>query len=215
MRLNPKYLLTFVLLGVLVFVSLKTEKDALIGKGDVYVSEHPNRYRTVVFSWYDDISAPMSLRFEEAFAQWADKTDTIIIDLDSPGGSLIEGQKVIDVINAMKRSHTVETQVKANRYCLSMCVPIYLQGQRRLGSVSSRWMFHEPKLINVFTDEIEEQNSFDQKRSSYKFFNRYFVNSPMDEKWREKLREEWTGKDVWFTGAQLIDQQANIIQETI
>ena len=94
--------------------------------------------------WNSSIKVPMARRMREAFEKWRDKTDRFVINLNSPGGSLREGGAVIDVINYMKQSHTVDTYVSPGHNCLSMCVPIFLQGQTRIAHPTSRWMFHAP-----------------------------------------------------------------------
>ncbi len=213
MRLSLKSLVVPIVFALLVFVALQTEKGALRDRGVVRVKEHSTREKVVIFSWADAVEAPMAMQFRDAFAQWRERTDTIIIDLNSPGGSLREGQKVIEIIEGMKKTHRVETRVRGRRYCLSMCVPIYLQGDLRRASPSSRWMFHEPKLVDAFTDKIQEQPDFEQNWSSNRFFDRYFVNSEMDADWRERLRDQWVGEDVWFTGKELVEQHSGVVQE--
>ena len=44
-----------------------------------------------------------------------------------------------------------------------------------------------------------------------RFFERYFTRSPMDAVWREKLREDWKGRDIWKTGAELVEEGSNVV----
>lgn len=213
MRISLKSLAVPIVFALLIFVALLTERNALFGKGVVEVKEHPNRHRTLIFAWYDDVKAPMAQRFEEAFDAHAGDADTIILDFNSKGGSLREGQRVIEWIKRAKRTHRIESQVQKRRSCLSMCVPIYLQGQLRRASGSSRWMFHEPRLVDAYTNEIADQPEFEKNWSSNRFFERYFVNSEMDPDWRERLREKWVGKDVWYSGRDLVEQHSGVVQE--
>ena len=64
-----------------------------------------------------------------------------------------------------------------------------------------------------FEGEEAEVPQIERDYFSNRFFERYFVNSPMDETWRENLRQEWVGKDVWFSGDQLYAENSNIITE--
>lgn len=166
---------------------------------------------TLELSWRGPVEVPMARRFEEALDQWAGETDTIVINLSSPGGALSEGRVVIGLINQMKRTHTIETHVGRFSDCLSMCVPIYLQGDRRRAAGSSRWMFHEPRPVNIYTGEIEQKPAIEQRYDSKKFFDRYFVNSPMGPAWRRQLRRDWVGVEIWKSGHELVDEKSGII----
>lgn len=213
MRFSLKSFAVPIVFALLVFVALQTERNALKNKGKVVVKEHSARERTLVFSWSDSVEAPMSQRFSDAFEAHKSSADTIILDLNSPGGSLLEGGRLITLIEKMKQSHRIETQVRNRQNCLSMCVPIYLQGELRRAAASSRWMFHEPRLVDAFTDEVQNQPEFEKNRSATQFFDKYFVNSEMDPDWRERLREDWVGKDIWFSGKELVEQHSGVVQE--
>ncbi|MEL6789010.1 MAG: ATP-dependent Clp protease proteolytic subunit [Pseudomonadota bacterium] len=199
---------------LLVLVALQTEKSALFGKGDFAVRVLKDRPRAVELTWRDGIDAPMALRLEEAFRQNRDQADIFVLNLSSPGGSLREGAKVIDVMARMAQTHRVETIVKRGRICLSMCVPIFLQGQSRTAAANSRWMFHQPILMDM-SGEIAEQPDFERNFTADRFFKRYFENSPMEAIWREQLREDWVGREVWFTGQDLVDQRSNVVTDLL
>jgi len=201
--------LLFLILGVAIaFFIWRNDQRIYANEGrlGVKVSE-----RTLELSWRGVVEVPMARRFEEAFNEWASQTDTIVIDLKSPGGALSEGAQVINLIEQMKRTHTIETHVGRFAECLSMCVPIYLRGDRRRAARSSRWMFHEPRSVNAITGEEEKAPDFERRFEGKKFFNRYFVNSPMDPVWRDTLEKEWVGKDVWKSGRDLMDEGSGII----
>ena len=72
----------------------------------------------------------------EAFEKARNEVRSVIMDLSSPGGSLYEGREVIRVIDRMKRTHKVATHVGRKQICLSMCVPIFLQGQERVAAAT-------------------------------------------------------------------------------
>lgn len=167
----------------------------------------------VVLSWHHDIEVPMERRFREAFAEWGNKAGTFIIDLSSPGGALLEGRNVIEAINEMKTTHTIITRVGSKAICLSMCVPIYLQGQKRIAARDSTWMFHEPSAYDYFSGEESELPEFEREHNAERFFDRYFANSEMDPKWAARLKQEWKGAEVWRTGAQLVSEGSNIVLE--
>ena len=45
--------------------------------------------------WYGKIEAPMSAEINEAFEQYKDRVNTVELKLDSGGGSVKEGERVI------------------------------------------------------------------------------------------------------------------------
>ncbi len=192
----------------IVFLSIRAEQRVYDNKGRLGVRHEGD---AIVFVWKSAIDVPMARRFEEAFDEWRYERARIIIDLHSPGGALREGEEVIQVIARMKRTHRVDTRVRAGRSCLSMCVPIFLQGETRQAAPSSRWMFHQPTTRDFFTDEKAREPEFETRMTAKRFFNRYFVHSEMDPAWRAKLERDWQGGDVWKTGQELVDEGANVV----
>lgn len=171
--------------------------------------------QTAVLAWNSEVELPMARRIEEAFEKMRGQVKRFVLVLNSPGGSLHEGGEVIKVLSRIKRSHELQTFVGPRQNCLSMCVPIYLQGQVRLAAPDSRWMFHEPIYLEAHTGEKVNKPKFERDFFARRFFNRYFTNSEMDPAWRKRLEAEWKGKEVWKTGKQLHDEKANIVTRII
>lgn len=167
----------------------------------------------VILRWRHGVEAPMAARFAEAFDDWRGRTDRFVIDLNSPGGSITEGRLVIEEIEKLKSTHAVDTYVGAGGYCLSMCVPIYLTGDQRAAAADATFMFHEPSSYDLVTDEKVKRPGFEQKMTSDKFFERYFVRSDMNPEWRERLRADWKGRDLWFTAEMLVDQGSEVVEQ--
>jgi ATP-dependent protease ClpP protease subunit len=153
----------------------------------------------------------MAYRFREAFEASKGRTDRIIVDLRSPGGALTEGRAVIEEIERMKATHRVDTRVADGATCASMCVPIFLAGQNRTAGPASRFMFHEPSSVDFITNEKADKPAFEQRMDAERFFERYFTASPMDADWREKLRQDWKGRDVWKSGAELVAERSGVV----
>ena len=169
----------------------------------------------VVLSWQGEIGVPMQRQIRQSIKEWKGTTDAFLFDLNSQGGSLREGSKVIELIDDLKATHVVNTRVGNRAICLSMCVPIFLQGKERLAAADSAWMFHEPIIVNFYTDEEADVPEFERRALAERFFNQYFDNSPMNEAWRDKLRIEWVGTEVWKTGSELIDEGSGIITQQL
>ena len=194
-------------------VLLITRNDELVfrDEGRLVVKADPADANAVVFYWRSEVDVPMARRFAEAFEMWKFDADRIVIDLHSPGGVIREGEAVIRVIEHMKRTHVVDTRVRARRACYSMCVPIFLQGEERTAAPSARFMFHEPRAYDYFTGEPVNEPAFERDMASQRFFDRYFVDSPMDPVWRDRLAQEWRGRDVWRSGRELTAEGSNIV----
>ena len=169
------------------------------------------RGKSAFLLWNQEIKLPMARRIAEAYERDGSQVNTFVLVLDSPGGALHEGGEVIKVLQRIKSTHQLHTFVGPNANCLSMCVPIYLQGQKRLAAEGSRWMFHEPISVDPHTGEKVKQLEFEANFYARRFFERYFTNSEMDADWRKRLEREWKGKEVWKTGKQLFDEGANIV----
>lgn len=200
---------------VIIFILVQQFNDKLYeDKGRLTVSQSETAPDTVAFSWQSSIEIPMARRIHEAFDKWKSKAKVIVLDLNSPGGSLHEGRKVIEVIDLMKKTHQVVTYVGPGRLCASMCVPIFLQGQKRVAAASSKWMFHEPVTVDFFTDEEIKVPERERRATAERFFRRYFANSEVSQIWRENLQKQWQGgKEIWRTGRQLLDEGSNIIHQ--
>lgn len=207
-----KFAATFALFAALAFLAWKSGRKVYEEGPELQIVEEGG---AVTLRWSHGVDAPMAERFATAFDQWKDRTDHFVIDLNSPGGALVEGRLVIAEIEKMKATHRIDTHVSAGAHCLSMCVPIYLTGERRSASEGALFMFHEPTTYDLVTDEKVNRPGFEQKMTSEKFFERYFVNSEMNPQWREKLRAEWKGRDLWFTAMELVEQGAGVVEELI
>ncbi len=153
----------------------------------------------------------MAKRFEEAFNVWSDKTDKFVIKLNSRGGALREGRLVIELIEQMKKTHLIETNVESGAFCLSMCVPIYLRGERRVAASDSLWMFHQPTAYDFITGDKVSTNE-DRLIAGERFVEKYFVSSEINQEWLKRLKQQWIGKDVWYSGQQLVGENSNVIQ---
>lgn len=206
-RNRLQFLLVIALFAALGFFAWKSGRRVYDEGPGLTIIEEEDGLRLL---WRGPVEAPMAARFEEAFAAHA-SADRFLIELDSPGGSLGEGRLVIAEIDKAKRQRAVDTRVRSGAYCLSMCVPIFLTGETRLAGRHARFMFHEPSTYDVVTEERVKRPGFEQRMASDWFFETYFNTPSIDPEWREKLRKDWRGRDVWFTGAELVAQQSGIV----
>ena len=190
---------------------MMSKNIAVEGAGTLKVSVDPADSDIVVFKWDGVIDPPMAKRFSEEFEIWKGDAKLFVIDLNSPGGRLNEGENVIRFIRKMKKTHSVETYVGPDGSCLSMCVPVYLQADMRVASKTSQWMFHEAGFSDTVTGQTVNVYAYEKRQASVEFFNRYLKRSEIDRDWLDYLQREWRGREVWKTGKELKDERANIV----
>ncbi len=202
---------TLVLLTLSALILNYNDQFVFRNEGRLVVEPASDDPDAVIFIWRSPVEVPMARRFEEGFDEWRHSADRIIIDLNSPGGVIAEGEAVIRLIEKMKRTHIIDTRISGRRACYSMCVPIYMQGEERYASRQSRFMFHEPSAYDYVTGERVDQPAFEKDFTTRRYFNRYFVNAEITPAWRDRLAEEWKGKDIFKTGEELVEEGSNIV----
>lgn len=204
---------TLLMLAATAFLITRNEQFIFRDEGRLEVKRDPADADTIVFYWRSPVEVPMARRYEEAYAKWRDEGSRIILDLHSPGGAIAEGEQVIRIIERMKRTHIVDTRVRSGYKCYSMCVPIFLEGERRMAGENALFMFHEPTVRDFYTDEEVRQPAFEKALTTRRFVNRYFVNSDIDPSWLEGLLAEWKGRDVFKSAEELVDEGSGIVTE--
>lgn len=211
MRTNQTTLFVLIaLFAAAAFLLQSNEKKYTADEGRLVIMEDAAR-DALILSWSHEVGAPMTRRFEEAYKDYGRDVSKFVIELNSPGGAVAEGKRMVQLLERMARSHEVETRVDENAFCLSMCVPIYLKGETRSAAPSSRWMFHEPASYDAYTGERGGGPEIERRFVADRFFDRYFENSEMDPEWRSWLEREWVGKDVWKTGEELVEEGSGVI----
>ncbi len=186
---------------------------ALLTTGSLAVTEEGQDADTIKLRWTGPVEAPMSARFADAISDWRRTKRRFVVELHSPGGSVDHGGAVIRQLRELARTHEVETMVHAGDRCLSMCVPIYLQGTRRVASPRSRWMFHEVRIRDAVSDKEIKTSDQVRIRSTDKLFNDFFRPAGVAESWITIVRAQMRQGDVWRTGQALVDERTGIIKE--
>lgn len=205
---KESFLLLLVLCVTVVYLALRSEARIFLNSAEVTVR---NEGDAVALVWRSAIEAPMARKLEAAFGEVAGRTGHVILDLNSPGGAVVEGGEVIDLVSRMRRTHRVDTRVRAGRSCFSMCVPVFLAGEERIAARSSQFMFHEPTARDLVTGERVDEPGFERRISTTRFVERYFVNSPMAPAWRENLVAQWKGRDIYKSAKELVDEESGIV----
>lgn len=175
------------------------------------VYQDPLYPNAIIFSWSGPIDPPFESELRQGFNEWGDRIERVRIHLDSPGGSVDEGEKVVSYINKMKHTHSVWTYVGPEADCLSMCVPIFLQGDMRVAAADSIWLFHDVSAVDPYTNAEIVLYAHERNQANFNFINRYIDRSDINPKWRERLKQNLKLGDVWKTGQELKDERSNIV----
>lgn len=176
------------------------------------VTLDPADRQAIVFNWEGPVAAPMAIEIRAAWQQWeATGRKRIVLSLNSPGGLVQEGMRLISVLDEIKRTHELITLVSHGKMCASMCIPIYLQGQVRIASRSSVWLFHEVATADQATGELQSINT----GLSELILRQYYRPAGVAERWLASLRELTRGTDYWQTGQDLIAANAGIIHRAL
>ncbi len=170
---------------------------------------------TVHLRWRGKIDAPMESRIAEAFELHKDAARKFVLILSSPGGSLDHGARVVRLLRKIGATHGFETVVESGRRCASMCVPVYLQGQRRRAAEDAQFMFHEVSFRDSFSKDDLDVPEAAKGTATDQLFAKYFAPAGVPESWIRGVRADMAGgNDIWKTARELIDENAGIVQET-
>lgn len=175
-------------------------------------SLHVHRARDVVyFEWDGDIEPPMARALAAAWRQ-QEPAATIVLTINSPGGSVDEGDDVIRWLQRLHGKTNVITHVGPQAYCASMCVPIYLAGEQRSAAATSTFMFHHAYSVDRITGERTFVFSGDEQLMARQVFHQFLRKSKMDESWGQGLEAAIRdGGEVRKSGRELKRERSNIV----
>lgn len=206
---------------IMAFIAVVGVGQALFTTPDgLQVVEQTDR---LVYKWHGKVAADMLEQLKTTFAKHTKDRRPIVLSLDSGGGSVQQGSKIITFILNMQTTHTVNTLVEDGATCASMCVPIYLAGARRSASPSARFMFHEVSFAPVVDHELRKLRATHPQinvgqakkylidRGTDNLFERYLVTAGANEKWMNQMRKSVRGKDVWRSGQDLVAERSGIV----
>jgi ATP-dependent protease ClpP protease subunit len=199
------------------------------GSGDVAsrqtlsVSEEPDR---IVLGWSGPVQEPMSERVAAALDRYKADRRRLVLILNSPGGSIEHGRKVVAAIHA--RDRAIDTLVQKAGVCASMCVPIFLAGTQRMADPEAHFMFHQVSL-NISAGENRKRPELSEAekvvfsqafktieaQATDEFFRDDIGIRGVNVVWLARMREKISGRDVWMSGQQLMDERSGIVDRLI
>jgi ATP-dependent protease ClpP protease subunit len=199
------------------------------GSGDVAsrqtlsVSEEPSR---IVLGWSGPVREPMSERVAAAFDRYKADQRRLVLILNSPGGSIEHGRRVVAAIRA--RGRAIDTLVQKAGVCASMCVPIFLAGTKRMADPEAIFMFHQASLNSSVSENIKRQEFSASEEAIFSqavkaietqatddFFRNDIGIRGVNMVWLARMREKISGRDVWMSGQQLVDEGSGIVDRLI
>ncbi len=161
------------------------------------------------FTYRGAIVHQMAEEIERTFNKYSDVTHQIVLDIDSQGGVIDAGERVIHLLKRIKKTHRLATAVQPGRTCASMCVPIYLQGKNRFAARSSLWLFHDAakqsKMGRLTLDREE----------TVRIYQRYFVPAGVSVKWLNAVLKATKQSNLWQTGQDLVTANTGIVTQII
>jgi hypothetical protein len=165
----------------------------------------------LVMVWKGEIKAPMSDEISAAFELNKDRIRKVEFKIDSGGGSVKEGEKVIAALQQIKKTHRLATVVAAGKRCGSMCVFIYVQGQKRLAASASLWLFHEVSIVNRKTKKISRLD----REAWERLVDQYWVPAGVNPTWIAEVKTHTNQTDYWQSGQSLLQDGSNIILQPL
>jgi ATP-dependent protease ClpP protease subunit len=199
------------------------------GSGDVAsrqtlsISEEPDR---IVLGWSGPVQEPMSERIAATIDRYKADRRRLVLILNSPGGSIEQGRKVVAAIRA--RDRAIDTLVQKAGVCASMCVPIFLAGTERMADPEAYFMFHQASLNNSVRENMKRQQFSDSETDLFSqavkaietqatddFFRNDIGIRGVSRVWLASMREKIPGRDIWMSGQQLVDERSGIVDRLI
>src|SRR5687768_14277206 len=114
--------LAIVAVAVMLATHVRPASAEEVGQGRLRVKGATSGSNTVVMAWHGESAAPMAAQLNEAFEARKAGATRFVLLLDSGGGSVAEGERVIDVLRRIKQTHELMTAVAHGHKCGSMCV---------------------------------------------------------------------------------------------
>lgn len=158
--------------------------------------------------WSGRIQKPMAQQLSQTIETWHGKAlNGFELVLNSRGGKMREGRKVINILRKLKTTRRLNTAVHPGTICGSSCIPIYLQGQERAAGAATLWLLHEVGRSDPKTRKLI---ALRPKKTQF-YFREYFMPAGVPQAWIDMISKKIRGRDVWWTGVQIYQSGSNII----
>ena len=183
--------------------------NAAVGK--LKLSRSRGHPEVLVMTWTGAVRPGMTEKIRAAFDKHKNSFRVIEFVIDSGGGSVREGERVIGILQDIKKTHRLYTGVLAGKRCGSMCVFIYMQGQKRFAAPASIWLFHEVSRSDKHTHEIYELDRAQWER----LIDKYWVPEGVNPAWIAEMKKHTFQADYYQTGQDLLDHDSGIVHKPL
>jgi hypothetical protein len=153
--------------------------------------------------WSGPILPGMADYLRAALDRYGTASHRVVLFLDSAGGQVDEGDRVIHVLNEIKPTHRLVTAVLNGKLCASMCIPIFLQGDDRLAARTSSWIFHEAAKRGA--------NGKERLEETLRLLRTYYVPAGVSTHWINSVVPIIKRADLWQSGGDLIEAKTGIV----
>jgi hypothetical protein len=159
--------------------------------------------------WSGLIVAGVADELRTSVAKYGTVLKRVVLFLDSAGGQVDEGDRVIAVLNEIKQGHRLATVVPHGKLCASMCIPIFLQGDDRFAARASLWIFHEASQPQANGGQRTDMTE------TWRLFRKYYGSAGVSMHWLKSIAPMIKGADLWQTGGDLVDAKTGIIMHAL
>lgn len=208
--------------GVLLPILLRGSSTPVIPPAEHKLMVRDERDR-VVLAWSGPIERPMRDEVVAALDRLRDDRRRIVIALNSPGGSVVEGRETMAAIRDAAQTHEIDTLVEQGAACASMCVAIYLVGSHRMAGSSAHFMFHEahldpsnvtPSGLKMATLDAHLREAVEKGVTDLLFDNDY-RGPRVNARWLAGVRSRIPGREIWLNAQQLMDENSGVVDALV
>jgi hypothetical protein len=188
----------------LVVANAASAEEPMAGNASL---EFNDKDGTLNIEWSGPIARGMADYLRSTFATYGAGLHRVILFLDSAGGQVEEGDRVIHVLDELKQTRRLVTVVQDDKLCASMCIPIFLQGNDRLAGRASGWIFHEVTGPGADKKELKQQ--------TLQLLDRYYVPAGVSADWIKRIIPIIERANLWQCGGDLIKANTGIVMHPL
>ncbi len=139
-----------------------------------------------------------------------DHAKPVELRLNSVGGSIYETRSLIEFLNTFKESGgELITRVDQGEMCASSCVPLFVQGSKRVAGNVSSFMFHGVAVLMMTNVPSEFETNIMLK---------FYRDAGIQENWIQEhmaLKVWSTPNETWYNGKELFLNGSNFVTELL
>jgi hypothetical protein len=159
--------------------------------------------RTLSIAWSGPIIPGMADDLRTALDKYGAASHRVVLFLNSAGGRVDGGDRVIHLLDGIKPTRRLITVVLDGSLCASMCIPVFLQGDDRLAGRTSRWIFHEAAR--------QAANEKERRKETLYLFQKYYVPAGVSMQWLKRMMPLVERAELSESGGDLISAKSRIV----